>query len=294
MFLLVNFLVVITISVILRLFGVAPYLRPYGLDYNSLAIFCLIWGMGGAFISLLLSKQMAKWGMRIQILDPQNRDPQAQDLLNTISALSRRAGIPMPEVGIYQSPELNAFATGATKKSSLVAVSTGLLQKMSREEQEGVLGHEITHIANGDMVTMTLLQGVINAFVLFLSRVLAYVIASALRDSDRGGRGISYGIYFMVSFALEIVFMIFGSMVVAAFSRYREFRADAGGAKLAGNQSMIGALQALKRFYEIEDPRKQPAFQNLKISSHRRGWLKLFASHPPLDVRIARLQGISA
>jgi len=199
----------------------------------------------------------------------------------------------MPQVGIYQSPELNAFATGPTKKRSLVAVSTGLLQKMNREEVEGVLGHEITHISNGDMVTMTLLQGVVNAFVMFLSRVIAYAIASALRDSDRGGRGISYGIYFLVSIVLEIVFMIFGSMVVAWFSRWREFRADAGGARLAGRGAMVEALQALQRNYEIEDPRVQPAFQNLKISGHPKGWRKLFASHPPLSERIERLQSFA-
>lgn len=290
LFLLVNFLVVITLSVIMRVFGIAPYLQQYGLNYGSLAIFCLVWGMGGAFISLLLSKTIAKFGMRVQTIEPGTSDPAARELLNTVSMLAQKANLPMPEVGIYESPELNAFATGPTKKRSLVAVSTGLLQKMSREERDGVLGHEITHIANGDMVTMTLLQGVINAFVLFLSRVIAYVIASTSRDSDRGGRGMSYGLYFLVSFVLEIVFMILGSLVVAAFSRWREFRADTGGAHLAGQRSMVGALQALQRFSQIEDPRQQPAFQNLKISAHPKGWLRLFASHPPLEVRIARLQ----
>jgi heat shock protein HtpX len=291
LFLVVNFLVMITLTVVMRLLGVEPFLRQYGLDYQSLAVFCLVWGMGGAFISLLLSKTIAKIGMRVQIIDPQSSDPAARELLQTVSVLAQKADIPMPEVGIYESPELNAFATGPTKKHSLIAVSTGLLQKMNREERDGVLGHELSHIANGDMVTMTLLQGVINAFVLFLSRVLAYVIASAMRDSDRGGdRGISYGLYFIVSLVLQIVFMIFGSMVVAAYSRWREYRADAGGAHLAGRPSMVGALQALQRFYQIEDPRQQPAFQNLKISAHPKGWLRLFASHPPLEVRIARLQ----
>ena len=293
LFLGVNFLVVITISLIMGAFGIRPYLTQYGLDYTSLAIFCSIWGMGGALISLALSRIMAKFAMKVQVIDPQTRDPQLQDLVNTIARLARSAQIPMPQVGIYQSPELNAFATGPTKKRSLVAVSTGLLQKMNREEVEGVLGHEITHISNGDMVTMTLLQGVVNAFVMFLSRVIAYAIASALRDSDRGGRGISYGIYFLVSIVLEIVFMIFGSMVVAWFSRWREFRADAGGARLAGRGAMVEALQALQRNYEIEDPRVQPAFQNLKISGHPKGWRKLFASHPPLSERIERLQSFA-
>jgi len=294
LFLAVNFLVVITISVLMGAFGIAPYLNQYGLNYGSLAIFCLLWGMGGAFISLALSKVIAKFAMKVKIIDPQTRDPQAQELINTISALARRANIPTPQVGIYDSPELNAFATGPTKKRSLVAVSTGLLQKMNQEERNGVLGHEITHIANGDMVTMTLLQGIINAFVLFLSRVIAYAIATALRDSGRGGRGISFGLYFVVSIVLQIVFMIFGSMVVAAFSRWREFRADAGGAKLSGKGSMIGALQALQRFHEIADPKQKPAFQNMKISNHRKGWMRFFSSHPPLEVRIARLQGVAS
>lgn len=292
LFLGVNILVVLTISTIMAALGFRPYLNQYGLDYTSLAVFCALWGMGGAFISLAISRIMAKMAMRVKVIDPQTRDPHLQDLLGTISQLSRRAGIPMPEVGVYESPELNAFATGPTKKRSLVAVSTGLLQKMSREEVEGVLGHEISHIANGDMVTMTLLQGVVNAFVMFLSRVIAYAIASALRD-DRGGRGISFGIYFIVSIVLEIVFMIFGSMVVAWFSRYREYRADAGGARLAGRGAMVGALEALQRNYQIEDPRAQPAFQNLKISGHPKGWQKLFASHPPLPERIKRLQNFA-
>lgn len=289
LFLAVNFLVILTISVIMRALGLEPYLTPYGLNYTSLAVFCGIWGMGGALISLALSRKMAKWAMRIQTVDPRSSDPTMQNLLQTVSRLARQAGTPMPEVGIYQSPELNAFATGPTKSRSLVAVSTGLLQQMDQREVEGVLGHEISHIANGDMVTMTLLQGVVNAFVLFLSRVIAFAIASAMRGDDRNGRGISYGMYFLVSIVFEIVFMILGSMVVAWFSRYREYRADAGGARLAGKDQMIGALKVLKQKYEVVDPQQKPAFQNLKISGHARGWMKLFASHPPLDERIARL-----
>lgn len=289
LFVAVNFLVVITISIILNLLGVRPYLNAYGLDYESLAIFCLIWGMGGALISLSLSKVIAKWTMGVKIVNRQTNDPKAQQLLQIVSKLSRQANIPMPEVGIYNSPELNAFATGPTKKRSLVAVSSGLLNQMNQTEIEGVLGHEIAHISNGDMVTMTLLQGVVNAFVMFLSRVLAYVIASTMRgDKDRG---ISYGLYFMISLVLEMVFMIFGSMVVAWFSRWREFRADAGGAKLAGKTSMVNALKALQKSYEIVDPNNQPAVNNLKISGHSRGWMKLFSSHPPLQLRIERLGG---
>lgn len=292
LFLVLNFLVVITISVVLNVLGVRPYLNQYGLDYTSLAIFCLIWGMAGSLISLALSKQMAKWTMGVQIIDPQSAGPEEQRLLQTVQQLAQSAELrSMPEVGIYDSPEVNAFATGPTQSHSLVAVSTGLLRQLGRDEVEGVLGHEISHIANGDMVTMTLLQGVVNAFVLFLSRVLAYAIASMLRgDRDRDG-GISYGVFYLVSFLLEILFMILGSILVAWFSRYREFRADAGGSNLAGRQKMVNALQALRRTYEIIDPHQHPAVQTMQISGHGRGLLaKLFSSHPPLELRIQRLQ----
>lgn len=292
LFLLTNILVVLTISLLMWVFGVGPYLNQYGLNYVSLAIFCLVWGMGGALISLAVSRYMAKMLMKIQLVDERAPDPKLKEYYQIVVTLARRAQLPMPEVGIYDSPELNAFATGPSKKRSLVAVSSGLLQKMNREEIEGVLGHELSHIGNGDMVTMTLLQGVVNAFVMFLARVIAYAIAAAMREGDRGRGGISYGIYFLVSFALEIVFMILGSMVVASFSRWREYRADAGGAKLAGRGAMIGALSSLQKNYEIEDPRQQPALQNFKISGHSRGWMRLFASHPPLALRIQRLQGL--
>jgi heat shock protein HtpX len=198
----------------------------------------------------------------------------------------------MPEVGIYESPELNAFATGPTKSRALVAVSTGLLNRMNSAEIEGVLGHEVTHIANGDMVTMTLLQGVVNAFVMFLARVLAFAAATALRGDrdDRRGSDFSYPIFYITQFVLEIVFMIIGSMIVAWFSRYREYRADAGGARLAGRESMIQALEALRRAYDLNDPSAQPAIQAMKISGGK-SFLQLFSSHPPLEERIARLRG---
>ncbi len=291
LFLVVNFLVVMTISVILSLLGVKPYLTRYGLNYTSLAIFCLIWGMVGSLISLAISKQTAKWAMGVRVIDPQSADPNEQRIVQMVYNLAQSAGLrDMPEVGIYNSPELNAFATGPTKSHSLVAISSGLLSRMDQSEVEGVLGHEITHIANGDMVTMTLLQGIVNAFVMFLSRVLAYVIASALRsDRDRSG-GVSTGIYYLVSFVLQIVFMILGSMVVAWFSRYREYRADAGGAVLAGRQKMVSALEALQRAYDIVDPKQHPAIQSMQISGRRSGWMQLFSSHPPLDERIRRLQ----
>ncbi|MCM2324701.1 MAG: protease HtpX [Oligoflexia bacterium] len=294
LFLAVNLLVIITLSVVLRVLGIQPYITAYGINYSSLMAFCLVWGMGGAFISLALSRVMAKWMMGVRVIEPETRDPMLQELVQTVHGLARGAGLPaMPQVGIYESPEVNAFATGPTKSRALVAVSTGLLNRMRREEVEGVLGHEIAHVANGDMVTMTLVQGVVNAFVMFLSRAIAFAIAQALRgerdDRDRGG--ISYGLYYLVSFVLEIVFMILGSIVVAWFSRYREFRADAGGARLAGRQNMIQALEALRRTYQLVDPAAQPAVQTLKISSKGSGIMRLFSTHPALEERIARLQG---
>ncbi|HTF35372.1 MAG TPA: protease HtpX [Myxococcota bacterium] len=288
LFLATNLLVILTLSVVLRILGIQPYLTRQGIDYQSLAAFCLVWGMGGALISLALSRIIAKTAMGVQVIDPATADPAAQQLLQTVGNLTRGAGIPMPQVGIYQSEDINAFATGPTKNRSLVAVSTGLLRKLDNAETEGVLGHEITHIANGDMVTMTLLQGVVNAFVMFLARVIAFALAQAMRRDDN--EGMSYGLYFVVQFALEIVFMILGSLVVMAFSRHREFRADAGGAHLAGREKMVSALEALRRDVENLDPRAQPAVASMKISSRGGLFGRLGASHPPLEERIARLR----
>lgn len=293
LFLLVNILVMTTIGALVRLVGADRYLYESGMDYSSLMAFCLIWGMAGAFISLALSRIMAKTIMRVQVIDPQTRDPELAGLVERVHRMAHAAGLPrMPEVGIYDSPEVNAFATGPTRSRALVAVSSGLLERMDSREVEGVLGHEITHVANGDMVTMTLLQGVVNAFVMFLSRVIAFAVAQAARgdrDSDRGG-GFSHGIYYAVSFVLEIVFMILGAIVVARFSRWREFRADRGGARLAGKGAMVSALKALSRTVEMADAGSQPALQTFKISGHGSGLLRLFASHPPLSERIARLE----
>lgn len=290
LFLLVNILIVATLSFIMYFFNIQPYLQPYGLNYTSLAILCLLWGMGGAFISLALSRIMAKWLMGVQLIDPKTNNPTEQDLLRIVYQLAQRAGLPdMPEVGIYQSPEVNAFATGPTKRRALVAVSSGLLGRMNREEIEAVLGHEISHVSNGDMVTMTLLQGVVNAFVMFLARIIAFGVSRLIRGRD-DSEGISPLTFQLLVFLFEMVFMVLGAMVIAAFCRYREFRADAGGARLTSNQKMIAALQALKRTVEGQDQRAaQPAFQALKISNPT-GLMKLFASHPPLDERIARLQ----
>lgn len=292
LFLLVNFLVVAFISFIAYFFNLQPFLAKNGLNIPSLALFCLIWGMGGALISLFLSKTMAKWMAGLQMIDPNTNDPQQRAVLDVVYALAKKAGLPkMPEVGIYKSPELNAFATGPSKSNSLVAVSTGLLQRMDKNEVDAVIGHEITHVANGDMVTMTLLQGVINAFVMFLARILAFVV-SRFFSRDRDSDSVSPLMYQMIVFVLEMIFMVLGAVVIASFSRYREFRADAGGARLAGPTSMIAALQALKRNLEIKDPRQnQESINAFKISETKGSSLmQWFSSHPPLDDRIARLK----
>ncbi len=292
LFLAVNFLVMITLNIVLSLLGVQPYLTSYGIDYSSLMAFCLVWGMGGAFISLLISRFMAKMAMGVKVIDPNVADHQLQELVQMVHRLSRTAGLTtMPEVGIYESDDINAFATGPTRSHALVAVSTGLLRQMRRDEVEGVIGHEIAHVANGDMVTMTLVQGVVNAFVMFLARAIAFAIAQGSRSNDdERSEGFSRGTYFIAQFVLEIVFMILGSMVVAYFSRWREFRADAGGARLAGREKMIAALQALQRNFENVHPGDQPAIQTLKISSRAGGIMRLFSTHPDLSERIARLK----
>jgi heat shock protein HtpX len=290
LFFAVNALVIFTISIILRIFDVQPFLQSHGISYPDLLAFCLIWGFGGAFISLALSRKMAKWLMGVKVIDPNTRDTQGRDLIHIVYTLARAANLPvMPEVGIYESPEINAFATGPSRSRSLVAVSRGLLNKMSHSELEGVLGHEIAHIANGDMVTMTLIQGVINAFVMFLARVLAFALSGL---GNRNKQHSSSGSYYMLVFIFELVFMALGMLVIAAYSRYREFRADRGGAKLAGRDNMVSALIALQRTQEIVDQRYQkPAFESFKISNPKKhGFRHLFATHPPLEVRIERLK----
>jgi heat shock protein HtpX len=289
---LVNLLVMVTITAILGLLGAGHYFPQGGLA--GLAVFSLIWGFGGAFISLGLSRLMARWMMGVRVIPPDTTDSELRDLVGTVHELARRAGLnTMPQVGIYESPDVNAFATGPTRSRSLVAVSTGLLHNMGRREVSGVLGHEIAHIANGDMVTLTLVQGVINAFVLFLSRVLAFIIGQALRsrDDDRGGGWIQ----FLLVQVFQIAFSILGSIVVCWFSRHREFRADAGGARFAGRENMISALKGLQRLHDPEitaaAAKEAPAFQAFKISGLR-GSL-LFASHPPLEERIARLEQLA-
>ena len=286
----VNILIIVTISLVLNLLGVQPYMTAYGIDYGQLAVFCLVWGSGGALISLALSRVMAKMMMGVRVVDPNTPDPMLRDLVMTVHKLARGANLPaMPEVGIYDSPEVNAFATGPSKSRSLVAVSSGLLQRMNKGEVEGVLGHEIAHVANGDMVTMTLIQGIVNAFVMFFARILAFVLANAMRSSDDERSGPSPMVMYLATMVFEILFSLLGMMVVAYFSRWREFRADQGGAGLAGREKMIGALEALRRGTQMIDE-SHPSLATLKISGRPGGLMALLASHPPLEVRIERLR----
>lgn len=293
LFLAMNALVIATISILLNIFQVRPYLNAYGIDYTSLMIFCGIWGIAGALISLALSKQMAKWFMRIEIISPTTTQGNLAHLYRMVENLSRRANLKhVPEVGIFSSPQLNAFATGPTQRHSLVAVSTGLLNKMTEEEIEAVLGHEISHIANGDMITMTLLQGVVNAFVMFLARVLAFAFSGLGRDQNGRSSG-SYMSYYLFTFLFEMVFMVLGAIVIATFSRYREFRADRGSADLLGKRPMIQALKRLETASAAEgvhEQREQPVAALMISRRAHKGFLSLFATHPPLSERIKRLE----
>jgi heat shock protein HtpX len=279
-----NVAIMLVLSVVVSVLGLDRYLTREGLNLPALLAFSAVLGFGGAFISLLLSKWMAKRAMGVQVIS-QPRNETEQWLLNTVRQHAETAGVGMPEVGIFDSAEPNAFATGANKNSALVAVSSGLLKSMRRDEVAAVLGHEMSHVANGDMVTLTLIQGVMNTFVFFLARVIGFIVDRVLLKNDREGTGIGY---MATVIAAQLVLGILAGMVVAWFSRYREFRADAGGAHLAGTNSMIGALEALKRVHAPTAlPEKMQAF-GIR-SSPPQGWQKLFMSHPPLDERIAAL-----
>src|SRR5262245_17666869 len=283
LFIVTNIAVILTLSIVAAIFGVGSGIGPEGLNLQALAVFCLFWGMGGAFISLQMSRWIAKRATGVQLVDGRTGNSQFDWLYQTVERLTRQANLPMPEVGIYNSDEVNAFATGPSKSRSLVAVSSGLMRAMRPEEVEGVLAHEVTHIANGDMVTMTLLQGVMNAFVIFFSRVIAYAIVRGDSRDRRGG-----GLEFLVVIVLQIVLGILGSLVTAWFSRQREFRADAGGAHLAGRERMIGALRRLKANENLVDTQHE-ALATMKINGAR-SWMLFFHTHPPLDVRIAALE----
>lgn len=283
LFVLTNLAVMVTLSIILGLLGIGGYRLPGGgLDYGALMVFCLVWGMAGSFISLGLSRIMAKHAMGVQLVDGRTGNPDADWLHATVKQLADRASLPMPQVGIYESPEVNAFATGPSKSRSLVAVSSGLLRSMQRDEVEGVLAHEVSHIQNGDMVTMTLIQGVVNAFVMFFARIIANIARNAVDEK------ISHLVGIVTTIVLDIAFGILGMMVVAWFSRAREFRADAGASTLSGKGKMIAALQRLQqntRMIETE----HPSLATMKISG-RSGMMALLSTHPPLEARIAALQ----
>jgi len=292
LFLALNVCIILTISFLVQVLGIQPYFtHRYGINYTHLLAFCFIWGMAGAFISLALSRIMAKWMLGVQVIHPMTKNPKLQELVQKVHHLARSAHLPvMPEVGIYSSPEVNAFATGPMRSRALVAVSQGLLERMTPNEIEGVLGHEVSHIANGDMITMTLLQGVVNAFVMFFARVLAFVLAQFMRGDAERERRSSFSLVYGLQMVLEFIFLILGSMLVSWYSRYREYRADAGGARLAGRENMIQALEKLRLTIEGLDPSAQPTLQILKIS-HRR--LALFSTHPPLEDRIARIKKLA-
>ena len=281
LFVMTNLAVVVVLGIVANILGVNRFLTPRGLDLTSLLGFALIMGFGGAFISLLISKPVAKWSAGVKVIKaPQNADEAW--IVDTVKKLADKAQIGMPEVGIFEGAP-NAFATGAFKNSALVAVSTGLLQGMTKEEIEAVIGHEVAHIANGDMVTMTLIQGVMNTFVVFLSRVIGYAVDSFLRKgSDSTGPGIGY---WVTTIVMDIALGFLAHMVVAWFSRHREFRADAGAAQLMGRtQPMMNALARLGGMVPGELPKSVAA---MGIAG---GIGKLFSTHPPIEERIAALQ----
>jgi heat shock protein HtpX len=286
LFLATNLAVVVVLSIVAQVLGLDRYIAGRGGSLGGLLVFAALFGFGGAFISLAISKWMAKRAMGVRVIDqPQNATEQW--LVSTVRRQAQTAGIGMPEVGIFESPEPNAFATGARKDAALVAVSTGLLQRMNQNEVEAVLGHEISHVANGDMVTLTLIQGVVNTFVIFLSRIIGNLVDRAVFRSE-DGRGPAYFISVIVS---EIVLGILASMIVAWFSRYREFRADRGGAQLSGRQNMINALERLKSTHEPL-PAQLAAF-GISQGDGPSGFRRLFMSHPPLNERIAALQSLT-
>ncbi|MDX8290849.1 protease HtpX [Metabacillus indicus] len=284
LFLLTNILVLTTIGIVLSLLGVGSYVTAEGgIDLISLLVFSAVVGFSGSFISLIMSKWMAKMMMGVKVLKPdQNLSAYERNLVERVHRLARAAGIrKMPEVGVYQSREVNAFATGPSKNNSLVAVSTGLLEEMDDAAVEGVLAHEVAHISNGDMVTMTLLQGIVNTFVVFLARIAAWIASRFVRED------MAPIVHFIAVLVFQILFSILGSLVVFAFSRHREFHADKGGADLAGKDKMVHSLRMLKG-YTQRISSDQSSVASLKISGKR--GLALFSTHPDLDERIRRLE----
>lgn len=284
LFIATNLAIVLVLSITLRVLGVEPYLTAQGLNLGSLLIFAAVFGMGGSFISLAISKWMAKRSVGAVVID-NPRTPAEIWLVDTVRRQARQAGIGMPEVAVFDSPQVNAFATGMNKNKALVAVSTGLLQSMSKEEAEAVLGHEVSHVANGDMVTLALIQGVVNTFVMFLARVIGYLVDKVVFKTERG----TGPAFFVTMIIAELVLGVLASIIVMWFSRRREFSADSGGATLAGRHNMIAALQRLQQTHAGPLPEKLAAF-GIAGGGGMSGLKRLFMTHPPLEERIAALR----
>jgi heat shock protein HtpX len=287
LFLATNLAIVLVLSLTMRILGVEPYLTANGLNLTSLLIFAAVMGFGGSLISLAISKWMAKKSMGVQVIETPSNSTEFW-LVETVKKYAADAGIGMPEVGIFHTPEVNAFATGMSKNNALVAVSSGLLNTMSRQEAEAVIGHEIAHVANGDMVTLALIQGVVNTFVMFLSRVIGHTVDRVVFKNENG-----HGPAFFVTMIIaELVLGVLASIIVMWFSRQREFRADRGGASLAGKQAMISALERLNSLHPAPLPEKMAAFGI--AGGGASGLKRLFMTHPPLEERIAALRAVQS
>ncbi|HOP23534.1 MAG TPA: protease HtpX [Gammaproteobacteria bacterium] len=287
LFVLTNIAVLAVISLVMRIFGFDGYMYEQGLNYGALAVFSILWGSVGSFISLAMSKWSAKRAMGVYVIK-QPTNANEEWLVETVRRQAQQAGIGMPEVGIFRSSSPNAFATGMSRNNALVAVSSGLMDRMNKDEVEAVLGHEVSHVANGDMITMALLQGILNAFVIFFSRIIGYAIAAAMRN-DRNGAGYGIG-QFIGTLIAQIILGFLAAIIINKFSRYREFHADEGGARLAGRQKMINALKALQR--PSSENHLEGEFAAFGISGSRaKSTLRsLFSTHPPLEDRIAALE----
>ncbi len=289
LFILTNIAIMVALNVVLAVLGALGVFNSSRIlgAYGPLMVVSLVVGFGGSFISLLASKWIAKWSTGAKVIDAPRNDTERW-LLDTVARHANRVGIKMPQVAVYEAPDMNAFATGATRNSSLVAVSSGLLQQMQRNEVDAVLGHEISHVANGDMVTLTLISGVLNTFVFFFSRIIGSIVDSMLRGRDDRGRGFGIGSW-VATIAAQLVLGFFAMLIVQWFSRRREFRADEGGASLAGRDGMISALRRLGHHDASSMPESLAAFG---ISPRKSGMLRWMSSHPPIEERIARLQAV--